>query len=82
MNLQPIATYFLGEGLSIGYSGNILANWTAAPGNVWTVPLGLGVSKVVKFGKFPAKSASRDSTCQFIRTPSDSSGISNSPSPP
>ena len=55
MNLQPIATYFLGEGLSIGYSGNILANWTAAPGNMWTVPLGLGVSKVVKFGKLPVK---------------------------
>ena len=55
MNLQPIATYFLGEGLSIGYSGNILANWTAAPGSVWTVPLGLGVSNVVKFGKLPVK---------------------------
>ena len=55
MNLQPIATYFLGKGLTIGYSGNILADWKAAPGNVWTVPLGLGVSKVVRFGKLPVK---------------------------
>ena len=28
---------------------------TADSSNVWTVPLGLGVSKVVKFGKLPAK---------------------------
>ena len=55
MNLQPIAAYFFGEGWSIGYSGNILANWTADSHNVWTVPLGLGVSKVVKFGKLPVK---------------------------
>lgn len=55
MNLQPIAAYFFGQGWSIGYSGNILANWTADSHNVWTVPLGLGVSKVVKFGKLPVK---------------------------
>ncbi|MGA3114109.1 MAG: transporter [Syntrophobacteraceae bacterium] len=55
MNLQPIAAYFFGEGWSIGYSGNILANWTADSHNVWTVPLGLGVNKVVKFGKLPIR---------------------------
>jgi hypothetical protein len=55
MNLQPIAAYFLEDGWSIGYSGNILANWKASPGNIWTVPLGVGVSKVVKFGKLPVK---------------------------
>jgi hypothetical protein len=55
MNLQPIAAYFFGQGWSIGYSGNILANWTADSHNVWTVPLGLGISKVVKFGKLPIK---------------------------
>ena len=55
MNLQPIAAYFFGQGWSIGYSGNILANWTADSHNVWTVPLGLGVSKVVTFGKLPVK---------------------------
>jgi len=55
MNLQPIAAFFFGAGWSIGYSGNILADWTADSHNVWTVPLGLGVSKVVKFGKLPVK---------------------------
>jgi len=29
MNLQPIATIFFGEGWSLGYSGNILADWNA-----------------------------------------------------
>ena len=56
MNLQPIASYFLPGGWAIGYSGNILANWRARDsGEVWTVPLGIGVSKVVKFGKLPIK---------------------------
>jgi hypothetical protein len=59
MNLQPIAAYFFGEGWSIGYSGNILANWTTDSGSVWTVPLGLGVSKVVKFGHAPRQSRHR-----------------------
>ena len=55
MNLQPIATIFFGEGWSLGYSGNILANWNAPSEDVWTVPVGLGLSKVVKFGKLPVK---------------------------
>jgi hypothetical protein len=55
MNLQPIAATFFGEGWSIGYSGNILANWEASSGHAWTVPIGLAVSKVVKFGKLPVK---------------------------
>ena len=55
MNLQPIATLFFGEGWSIGYSGNILADWNAPSEDVWTVPVGLGVGKVVKFGRLPVK---------------------------
>jgi hypothetical protein len=58
MNLQPFAAYFLPNGWSIGYSGNILANWKADnAGDVWTVPLGLSVSKVQKFGKLPVRFA-------------------------
>lgn len=57
MNLQPIASYFFGEGWSIGYSGNILANWKADSGNIWTVPIGLSLSKVVKLGKLPVRVA-------------------------
>lgn len=55
MNLQPIATLFFGEGWSIGYSGNILADWTAPSEDVWTVPIGVGLGKVVKFGRLPVK---------------------------
>ena len=58
MNLQPIAAYFLPDGWSIGYSGNILANWKAdKAGDTWTVPLGLSVSKVLKLGKLPVRTA-------------------------
>ena len=55
MNLQPIATIFFGEGWSFGYSGNILADWTAPSPDVWTVPVGLGLGKVVKLGRLPVK---------------------------
>src|SRR5262245_41375178 len=55
MNLQPIATVFFGEGWNIFYSGNILADWTAPSPDVWTVPIGLGLGKVVKFGRLPVK---------------------------
>jgi hypothetical protein len=55
MNLQPIASIFFGEGWSIGYSGNILADWTAPSEDVWTVPVGLGLAKVVKLGRLPVK---------------------------
>jgi hypothetical protein len=55
MNLQPIAAYFLPHGWSIGYSGNILANWEANGDEVWTVPIGIGIGKVIKFGRLPVK---------------------------
>ena len=55
MNLQPIATIFFGDGWSLGYSGNILADWTAPSPDVWTVPVGLGLAKVVKVGRLPVK---------------------------
>ncbi len=55
MNLQPIAAIFFGDGWDIGYSGNILANWKASSGDVWTVPIGLNVGKVVKLGRLPVK---------------------------
>jgi hypothetical protein len=55
MNLQPIAAWFFGEGWSVGYSGNILADWKAPSNNRWTVPIGVAVGKVVKLGKLPVK---------------------------
>ena len=55
MNLQPIAAVFFGEGWNLGYPGNILADWMATSKNVWTVPLGLGIGKIVKLGRLPVK---------------------------
>ena len=58
MNLQPIAAYFLPKGWSIGYSGNVLANWKAdSAGDTWTVPLGIAIGKVIKLGPLPVKLA-------------------------
>ncbi len=55
LNLQPIAALFFGDGWNVGYSGNILANWKASSGDVWTVPAGVNVGKVVKLGPLPVK---------------------------
>ncbi len=56
MNLQPIAGLFLPGGWSIGYSGNVLANWKSESSrNVWTVPIGIGIGKVVKLGPVSVK---------------------------
>ena len=56
MNLQPIAIYFFPNGWSIGYNGNILANWKASRmEDVWTVPIGVQIAKVVKIDGLPFK---------------------------
>lgn len=57
MNLQPFFSWFLHDGWSVGYSGNVLANWEAKSGDVWTVPIGVQVAKVVKFGPLPVRLA-------------------------
>ena len=58
MNLQPVASYFLPDGWSVGYSGNILADFKAKRSeDTWTVPIGLQLAKVVKFGKLPVRFA-------------------------
>jgi hypothetical protein len=55
MNLQPIASYFLPDGWSVGYSGNVLANWKEDGGDTWTVPVGFAVAKVLRLGKLPVR---------------------------
>jgi hypothetical protein len=57
MNLQPVAAYFLPDAWSIGYSGNILANWKNRHSDTFTVPIGVSVAKVVKLGKLPIRLA-------------------------
>jgi hypothetical protein len=55
MNLLPLVYYFFGDGWSVGYSGNIIADWKAPHKDVWTVPVGLSLGKVVMFGKLPVQ---------------------------
>jgi hypothetical protein len=53
MFIQPFVNYNLGNGLAIGSVPQITANWEAESGNVWTVPLGAQVSKIMPIGKQP-----------------------------
>jgi hypothetical protein len=55
LNLLPLIYRFWGDGWSVGYSGNILADWKAQSDERWTVPVGLSIGKVVKFGKLPVQ---------------------------
>jgi hypothetical protein len=55
VSILPLTYRFFGDGWSVGYSGNILADWKASGGNVWTVPLGLSVGKVIMFGMLPVQ---------------------------
>jgi hypothetical protein len=54
--LNPIVSYHLGDGWAIGSSPNITANWITNGGK-WTVPVGGGVSKVIRIGNQPLKLA-------------------------
>jgi hypothetical protein len=55
MNILPLIYRFFGDGWSVGYSGNILADWKARSDDVWTVPIGLSVGKVIMLGKLPVQ---------------------------
>lgn len=51
--VQPFINYNLKRGWAISTSPSITADWNAPSGQQWTVPLGLGVSKVDMIGKQP-----------------------------
>jgi hypothetical protein len=48
--VQPFLTYLLPDGWAATVSSESTHNWNAGPGNGWTVPLTLGISKVVQIG--------------------------------
>jgi hypothetical protein len=54
MLLNPIIGFHLADGWALSSSPEITANWIAN-GNKWTVPIGGGVSKVVRLGEQPIK---------------------------
>ncbi|HTF36147.1 MAG TPA: hypothetical protein VK714_20890 [Myxococcota bacterium] len=49
-NAQYFLSYFLDDGWSIGMSPTIQVNWKDAKSQQLTLPVGLGVGKVLKFG--------------------------------
>lgn len=54
-NLQYFIFYSLDEVTSIGAAPNIIANWEQDSDKVWTVPVGLGISRTFQFGKLPVR---------------------------
>jgi len=53
MTLQYFINYNLRKGWYLTYSPIVQANWKASPGNVWTVPVGGGAGRVMRFGFQP-----------------------------
>jgi len=55
MLIQPFINYNFPDkpGRYLTFSPVITSNWEADSGNKWTVPLGLGVGQIMKFGKQP-----------------------------
>jgi hypothetical protein len=51
--LQPFVSYGTRRGLTFTVATESTANWTAAPGQRWTVPILGGVSKVTRLGRRP-----------------------------
>jgi hypothetical protein len=54
MLLNPFGSYHFADGWALTSSPEITANWIAT-GNKWTVPVGGGVSRVVRIGELPLK---------------------------
>ena len=57
MTLQPFINYNLPKEWYICSSPLITANWEASGSQVWTVPVGLGLGRLVHFGKLPVNIA-------------------------
>jgi hypothetical protein len=54
-DLQYVIRYALPNAWSIGMGPTISVNWEADSDNRWTVPVGFGGTKTVRFGKTPVK---------------------------
>jgi hypothetical protein len=53
LTFQPFINYNMADGWALGFSPIITANWDAPDGEEWTVPLGLGITKVTAIGSRP-----------------------------
>ena len=54
-NFQYFLQYMLPDHWQVGLSPNVTVNWKADGSNQLNFPIGLGVGKLVKFGKLPVK---------------------------
>ncbi len=55
--IQPFINYNLEGGWALSTSPLISANWIAPDGEEWTIPLGVGISKVAAIGRRPVSIA-------------------------
>ena len=53
MLIQPFVNYNFGKGWALSTAPNITANFSATPGQAWTVPLGLGLTKTFRLATTP-----------------------------
>jgi hypothetical protein len=51
--MQPFINYNMAHGWYLASSPIITANWLAAPGQQWTVPVGGGIGRIFKLGDQP-----------------------------
>lgn len=54
-DIKYIARYALQNAWSVGFGPTISIDWAEDPDNRYTVPIGLGVTKTVRFGETPVK---------------------------
>jgi hypothetical protein len=54
-NIQYFIQYILPDHWQVGLAPNVTVNWKADGGNKLNFPIGLGVGKLVRFGKLPVK---------------------------
>jgi len=54
-NIQYFIQYLFGNNWQIGMAPNILIDWKADQDNRFTVPVGLGIGKMVRIGRLPVK---------------------------
>lgn len=53
LTVQPFINYNLADGWALAFSPVITANWSAPDGEEWTVPLGIGLTKLAAIGHQP-----------------------------
>ena len=54
-NFQYFLWYSFNATTSMGMSPNIIADWNQDSNDRWTVPIGLGLSRTIQFGKVPVR---------------------------